>query len=58
VQKILLVALNAVLLATFFGCGYKEKQAAQQAQVQAQQAELQKQKREIEQLKRQQQQQY
>ena len=52
-QKILVLLLNTVLLATFFGCGYKEKQAAQQAQVQAQQAELEKQKREIEQLKQQ-----
>lgn len=50
-QQTLMLLLAAILLATIFGCGYKEKQAAQQAQVQAQQAELEKQRREIEKLK-------
>jgi len=50
-QRILMVLMTATLLATAFSCGYKERQAAQQAQVEAQQAELEKQRREIEKLK-------
>lgn len=49
--RILMIFMTAILLATSYGCGYKERQAAQQAQVEAQQAELEKQRREIQKLK-------
>ena len=50
-QHILMVLMSAILLATSFSCGYKERQAAQQSQVEAQQAELERQRREIQKLK-------
>ncbi len=50
-HHIVMVFITAILLATSFSCGYKEKQAAQQAQLESQRVELQKQKRELEKLK-------
>ena len=52
-QNIVMVLMTGILLTTSFSCGYKERQAAQQAQVEAQQAELERQKQEIQKLKQQ-----
>lgn len=54
-QQLFTVILTSLVLASSFGCGYQEKQKAQEAQVQAQQAELERQRREIQKLKQQQQ---
>jgi cell division protein FtsB len=50
-QHIIMVLMTAILLVTSFSCGYKEREAAQQSQVEAQQAELERQRREIQKLK-------
>lgn len=54
-QQLVMLTVCAILLVTSAACGYKEKQAAQAAQVEAQQAELERQRREIQKLKQQQQ---
>ena len=51
--QIFMIFVTAVVLTTSVSCGSKERQAAQQSQVEAQQAELERQRREIQKLKQQ-----